>query len=94
MSELPIIGEYRQCPHDFHHPPWTHSCDGYWCEGGRDRREYGWDHDTTPAYRIPPEGWFGFGTHVDEPGLPLEFSAQTGEDGLPLWERPRPGHDA
>lgn len=41
--------EYRQCPHGFHHPPHPHSCDGCWCEGERDRREYGWPHDTTPA---------------------------------------------
>jgi hypothetical protein len=40
--------EFRQCPHGFHHPPWAHSCDGCWCEGERDRTEYGWPHDTTP----------------------------------------------
>lgn len=41
-----------QCPHDFHHPrpysTYPHSCDGCWCEGERDMREYGWKHDTTP----------------------------------------------
>lgn len=88
MAGLPITGEYRQCPHGFHHPPWPHSCDGCWCEGERDRRAYGWDHDTAPAYRLTPEGWSGFGSHVDQPGVRLEFSAETGEDGLPLWERP------
>lgn len=35
----------------------------------------------------PPPGWFAFGWHVDRPG-PLEFSPESGEDGLPLWERP------
>ena len=43
------MSEYRKCPHGFHHPAWPHSCDGCWCEGERDRREYGWPHDTTPA---------------------------------------------
>lgn len=41
--------EHRQCPHGFHHPPHPHSCDGCWCEGERDRHEYGWPHDTTPT---------------------------------------------
>lgn len=41
--------EYRRCPHGFHHPPHPHSCDGSWCEGERDRRDYGWPHDTTPT---------------------------------------------
>ena len=40
--------EVRRCPHGFHHPPWAHSCDGCWCEGERDQREYGWNHDTSP----------------------------------------------
>lgn len=39
----------RQCPHGFHHPAGKHSCDGCWCEGERDRREYGWRHDTSPG---------------------------------------------
>lgn len=42
-------GAYRRCERGFHHPPWQHSCDGCWCEGERDRAEYGWQHDTTPA---------------------------------------------
>lgn len=40
------------------------------------------------TYQEPPEGWFAFGTHVDDP-RPLEFSEEVGEDLLPLWERPR-----
>jgi hypothetical protein len=36
--------------------------------------------------RTPPEGWSVFGTHVDIPG-PLEFSTETDEAGMPLWER-------
>lgn len=36
----------------------------------------------------PPPGWFTFGTHLDFPDVPLQFSKETGEDGLPLWERP------
>lgn len=35
-----------------------------------------------------PEGWHTFGTHVDRPDVRLEFSDETGEDGLPWWERP------
>lgn len=38
-----------------------------------------------PTPTMPP-GWSPFGTHLDEPYL--EFSRQTDEDGLPLWERP------
>jgi len=45
---------------------------------------------TGRSYRDPPEGWFSFGWHVDQPDLCLEFSSETGEDGLPLWERPAP----
>ena len=46
--DFPIVGEYRKCPHGYHHPPWPHSCDGCWCEGERDRMKYGWDHNTDP----------------------------------------------
>ena len=35
-----------------------------------------------------PEGWFVFGTHLENPG-PLEFSQESDDSGLPLWERPR-----
>lgn len=39
-------------------------------------------------FQAPPEGWAAFGTHVDQPDLKLEFSAEVDEeDGLPLWER-------
>lgn len=38
---------------------------------------------------IPPAGWFHFGTHVDEP-VRLEFSEETDEALMPLWERPIP----
>lgn len=48
MSDQGEKEEYRLCPHGFHHPPWVHSCDGCWCEGERDQRDYGWPHDTTP----------------------------------------------
>ena len=41
-----------------------------------------------PTYREPPEGWYTFGHHADQPFDPLEFSEEVGEDGLPLWERP------
>ena len=47
-TEPTIVGEFRLCPHGYHHPPWPHSCDGCWCEGESDRRNYGWYHDTTP----------------------------------------------
>lgn len=39
------------------------------------------------VYTPPPTGWFSFGAHIDEPGE-LEFSAETDEGGMPLWERP------
>ncbi len=47
----------RVCPHGMHHPypdnlNYPHSCDGCWCEGLRDRRDYGWPHTTNPI----PEG--------------------------------------
>jgi hypothetical protein len=41
--------EYRQCPHGYHHPPWPHSCDGCWCEGESDKKNYGWNHSTAPT---------------------------------------------
>jgi hypothetical protein len=41
-------------------------------------------------YIEAPEGWHQFGTHVDEDVM-LELSEETGEDGLPLWERVDPG---
>lgn len=41
-----------------------------------------------PIYRLPPAGWSDFGAHMDRPGVRLEFSAENGEDGMPLWERP------
>lgn len=44
----PPASSYRRCPHGYDHPGWPHSCDGCWCEGERDRRDYGWDHDTSP----------------------------------------------
>lgn len=44
--------------------------------------------DVTGAYRPPPEGWHTFGTHAPLSPVPLlTFSDETGEDGLPLWER-------
>ena len=37
----------------------------------------------------PPNGWYAFGTHAGWDEVPpLEFSDETGEDGLPLFERP------
>ncbi|MFF1880241.1 hypothetical protein ACFVVC_02065 [Pseudarthrobacter sp. NPDC058196] len=41
-----------------------------------------------PVYNLPPAGWHDFGTHVDQPGVRLAFSTGTGEDAMPLWERP------
>jgi len=34
----------------------------------------------------PPDGWFGFGTHI-EFGGPLEFSDEVDDSGMPKWER-------
>jgi hypothetical protein len=28
------------------------------------------------------------GSHIDQPDVLLQFSAEIDEDGLPLWERP------
>ena len=28
---FPLVGEFRQCEHGYHHPPWSHSCDGCYC---------------------------------------------------------------
>lgn len=42
----------------------------------------------------PAPGWFTFGTHVDQPGVELEFwGTETSLDGLPIWERPRATQD-
>lgn len=84
MTGSPSAGEHRRCPHGFHHPSWPHSCDGCWCEDERDRRDHGRDHVTSTSYRLPPEGWSDFGAHADRPDVRLEFSTETGEDGLPL----------
>lgn len=33
LPEWRTVGEYRECEHGFHHPPWPHSCDGcYGCD--------------------------------------------------------------
>lgn len=48
----------------------------------------------SPSYIPLPEGWFVFGTHMDEQRIQLEFSEEKGEDGLPLWERPTMKHHA
>lgn len=39
-------------------------------------------------YVEPPPGWFTFGTHVNEPGVELEFSVELDDEFFPLWERP------
>lgn len=39
----------------------------------------------------PPAGWFPFGTHLDTP-VQLEWWG-TGDDLMPLWERPVPSKD-
>ncbi|ROR76126.1 hypothetical protein SAMN06295974_3726 [Plantibacter flavus] len=45
---------------------------------------FGDRHDPAPG-----TGWVALGTHVEEPGAHLEFSAELDETGLPLWERLR-----
>lgn len=35
----------------------------------------------------PPEGWHIVGTHINSPGVPLEFWGM--HAGIPLWERPK-----
>lgn len=44
------------------------------------KTENGW-------FRPAPIGWHQFGTHVDQ-DVRLEFSEETDEAGMPLWERP------
>lgn len=41
------------------------------------------------TFHPAPEGWDTFGTNIDwvDAGGKLEFSAEVGEDFLPLWER-------
>lgn len=39
------------------------------------------------TYREPPEGWYAFGTHVDDPRK-VVFSDDLDEGGMPLWEQP------
>lgn len=41
----------------------------------------------------PPEGWFNFGHHSspEMAGAPLEWWG-TGDDGMPMWERPVEEH--
>lgn len=38
---FPIVGEFRQCEHSYHHPHWPHSCDGCFCDDERDKA-YNW----------------------------------------------------
>ena len=48
------------------------------------------DADTEIRYLrrlTPPDGWAQFGTHANCKNAFVEFSEETGEDGLPLWER-------
>ena len=71
-----------------HCPPDCASCEPVDCEC--------YAHQDEPDRRfIPPEGWLPFGSLIDYDG-PREFSDETGDDGLPLWERPIPpgGPDA
>lgn len=46
------------------------------------------DNDKTTGRAPTPDGWFPFGSFVDHPWIPREFSEELGEDGLPRWERP------
>jgi len=44
------------------------------------------------AIILAEEGWTPFGYHADmDPCPEIEFSAETSEDGMPLYERPRLG---
>jgi hypothetical protein len=46
-------------------------------------------------FRDPPDGWFMFGSHADRPFEgPLEFSTETDDAGMPLWERHTTRKDA
>lgn len=44
--------------------------------------------DAPAAGKDVPLGWYVFGHHADRPGVTVEFSKETDEDGAPLWERP------
>lgn len=44
--------------------------------------------DAPAAGKDVPPGWYVFGHHADRPGVMVEFSEETDEDGAPLWERP------
>lgn len=47
------------------------------------------------APRTPPAGWFPFGSHAGT-SVPVEFSAELDDAGMPLWEKPTacPSDDA
>lgn len=56
-----------------------------WCRA----RLLGWVQTEGINLFHPPEGWFIFGTHVDDPTVldrGLEFWGED-EAGMPLWER-------
>jgi hypothetical protein len=60
--------------------------------GGRETEPHGYRKRTSvPVTAPPPSGWYPFGIHAgwNAEDIPpeIEFSDQTGDDGLPLWER-------
>lgn len=47
----------------------------------------GQQDDSTGSPVLPPAGWSFIGTHLDTT-VPLEFSNELDDAGMPLWERP------
>jgi hypothetical protein len=45
------------------------------------------DSSFTRSRLVPPPGWSIFGT-LDQQEGPLEFSADTDDGGMPMWQRP------
>lgn len=100
MTERPVCGicgdtiEYLN-PSDYedggwwaHWPPANHDHEAVVAEDDDDS-----DSELAmPSIRTwvdPPEGWHHFGTHQTG-NASMEFSVAQDDDGLPLYERPRP----
>jgi hypothetical protein len=46
---------------------------------------------TVQGEPTPPDGWFPFGSHAPYPWVRVEFSEETDDAGISLWERPLQG---
>lgn len=74
---------YRRAVEDLFRRGWNGECEDRKFENAEEVIEW---------LTKPPEGWCHFGTHVDIP-CELEFSEVLDDDGLPMWERCKAGHE-